>query len=427
MIKKYTILIFAVFVWLAFFNKIEAATLRLSPSAGSFILGSTFDVSVVLNTQDVPVNAVEVELFFPADKLQIANPSLGKSIVGIWATPPSYSNQQGRIYFVGGIPSPGVNTSEGIVQSFTFRVIAPGEGRVTFGKTNTSVLANDGLGTDVLKQTSPADFKFILPPSQGPEVFSPTHPEQGKWYNDPNPILKWTATSQSQGFSYSIDHNSNSIPDSVIDTNEAEATLSDLESGIWYFHVREKAGGSWSGASHYFLNIDTIPSAAFNIDVSPSKHTSDTSPILRFFTTDSLSGFDHFEIKVVSLKSGPTDSTFFFESSSPYQLSGLKPGRYEVIVRSYDKAGNYRDESVVLNILSLFFQFVNPDGIDFYLFFVPWGIFVPMLIILILLVLLFLIKTWIKHGHSLKYVLIEDIKRFWPKKTKTNQQDLLTK
>ncbi|MST04243.1 MAG: hypothetical protein EXS49_01590 [Candidatus Pacebacteria bacterium] len=410
MIKKSTILIFAVFIWLSFFNKIEAATLRLSPSVGSFILGSTFDVSIILNTQEVPINTVEVELLFPADKLQIANPSLGKSIVEIWATPPSYSNQQGRIYFVGGIPSPGINTSDGIVQSFTFRVISPGEGRVTFGKTNTSVLANDGLGTDVLKQTSPADFKFILPPSQGPEIFSPTHPEQGKWYNDPNPILKWTASSQSQGFSYSIDHNSNSIPDTVVDTNEAEAILSNLESGIWYFHVRERAGSSWSGASHYFLNIDTIPTAAFGIDVSPSRHTSNTSPILRFFTTDSLSGFDYFEIKVVSLKSGPTDSTFFFESSSPYQLSGLRPGRYEVIVRSYDKAGNYRDESAVLNILSLFFQFMNPDGIDFYLFFVPWGIFVPIIFLVIIVVLILIYLTWKKHHIHIKMALKEDFK-----------------
>ena len=134
MIKKFIILISVAFIWLLFFYKTEAATLRLSPNIGSFILGSTFDVSVILNTQDIPVNTVEVELLFPADKLQIANPSLGKSIVGIWATPPSYSNQEGRIYFVGGIPSPGINTSEGVVQSFTFRVISPGEGRITFGK-----------------------------------------------------------------------------------------------------------------------------------------------------------------------------------------------------------------------------------------------------------------------------------------------------
>ena len=154
--------------WLFFAIPARAATLRLSPAAGSFILGSTFDISVVLNTDGMPINTVEVELNFPPDKLQIANPSLGKSIVEIWASPPTYSNQQGRIYFVGGITAPGINTSEGIVQSFTFRVIAPGDAQISFGKKNTSVLANDGLGTNVLKQTSPAAFRLILPPAQGP-------------------------------------------------------------------------------------------------------------------------------------------------------------------------------------------------------------------------------------------------------------------
>ncbi|MEK7554849.1 MAG: cohesin domain-containing protein, partial [Patescibacteria group bacterium] len=359
----------------------HAATLRLTPATGSFILGSTFDVSVVMNTEGQAVNTIEVELNFPADKIQIANPSLGRSIVQIWASPPTFSNQEGRIYFIGGIPSPGINTSEGIVQSFTFRVVAPGEAKISFGE-NTSVLANDGQGSDVLERTSPASFRLILPPAQGPEVFSPTHPEEGRWYKDPSPILKWSSVSQTQGASYSIDHDPTGAPDTTVDTLDSEATFGDLESGIWYFHVRERAGGTWGGVSHYALNIDTLPPAAFGVDVSPGERTSSKSPILRFFTTDSLSGFDHFEIKLVPLKDGPGESSFFFEASSPHQMSGLKTGRYETIVRAYDKAGNFRDESVTLNILSSVFQFVSPEGVDLVFFFVPWGMLIPFLMLL---------------------------------------------
>src|SRR3989344_7182328 len=89
----------------------EAANLRLSPAAGSFVVGSTFDISVIMNTDAVPVNTIEVELNFPPDKLQIVNTSLGRSIVQIWTSPPTFSNQEGRIYFIGGIPSPGINIS----------------------------------------------------------------------------------------------------------------------------------------------------------------------------------------------------------------------------------------------------------------------------------------------------------------------------
>lgn len=421
--RKFFLGLFLILASLFFLNsKAYAATLRLTPGSGSFILGSTFDVSVILNTDGVPVNTVEVELNFPADKLQIANPSLGKSIVEIWASPPTFSNREGRIYFVGGITAPGINTSQGIVQSFTFRVISPGDAQISFGKKNTSVLANDGLGTNILKQTSPTSFHLILPPAQGPEIFSPTHPEQGKWYRDPNPILKWSSSPRSEGFSYSIDRDPNTAPNTVSNTFIGEASFSNLDSGIWYFHVREKAGGSWGGVSHYFMNIDTVPPASFGVEVSPSPRTSNKSPILKFFTTDGLSGFDHFEIKLVPLNNGASESTFFFEASSPYQLTGLKSGRYELIVRAYDKAGNFRDEQVTLNILSSFLQFISPEGVDLVFFFVSWGTFISILILIGAILLIFIIIMWMKHRHHLKHAFWQDFKRLGLHKLNPYQQ-----
>jgi len=376
-------------------------------------MGSTFDVSVIINTQGEAVNTIEVELKFPADKLQIANPSLGKSIVQLWPSPPVFDNRSGKIYFIGGIPTPGITTSEGIVQTFTFRVVSPGQAHISFGE-NTSVLANDGQGTDVLKQTSPAAFSLILPPAQGPEIFSPTHPEQGTWYNSPDPLFKWTSVTQSQGFSYSINQDANSAPDTELDTLDAEASITGLESGIWYFHVREKAGGSWGGVSHFAVNIDALSPAAFGVNVSPSPRTSNKSPILRFFTTDSLSGFDHFELKLVSLKDGPTDTTFFFEVASPYQLSALKAGRYEVIVRAYDIAGNFIDETATLNILSTALQFITPEGVDFILFFAPWDIVLPLMLLLILITFGFVVVAWRRHKHHLGEALKEHAKNRRP-------------
>ncbi|MDO8584560.1 MAG: cohesin domain-containing protein [bacterium] len=413
---------FAAMLSLVFAFPAHAAVLRLSPAAGTFILGSTFDVSVMLNTEGVAANTVEAELHFPPEKLQIANPSLGKSIVQIWASPPTFSNQEGKIYFIGGIPTPGVNISEGVVQSFTFRVVAPGEAKISFGK-NTSVLANDGLGTNILKQTSPALFRLLLPPARGPEVFSPTHPEQGKWYNDPNPTLKWTVIPSSQGFSYRLDHSPISSPDTAVRTGDAEVTFSDLESGSWYFHVREKAGGSWGGTSHYALNIDTQPPAAFGVDVSPSLRTTEPRPILRFFTTDARSGFDHIEVKMVPLSTGPGDSSFFFEASSPYQLSGLKPGRYEVVVRAYDKAGNFRDESVTLTLLSSRFQIFGPEGMDMFFVFVPWTILLPIVLGLTLFFAIVLVFLWVRHRHHLTHAFWEDVKNIGRDKYRSQGDD----
>lgn len=390
--------------------RVEAATLRLSPGAGSFVLGSTFDVSLILNTEGVSVNTIAAELHFPPNKIQIANPSLGKSIVQVWATQPIFSNQEGRIYFVGGIPSPGITTSQGVVQSLTFRVVAPGEATISFGN-ETQVLANDGLGTNVLKQTSPARFRFILPPSQGPEVFSPTHPEQGKWYKDPNPTFIWDKSVGSEGFSFHMDHDPNGTPDASVDSAESQTSFTDLESGAWYFHVRERAAGVWSGTSHYLVNIDTVSPAAFDMDTSPGTRTTSRSPIVRFFTTDALSGFDHFEIKVVSLSGEGAASAFFFEAASPYQLSALKPGRYETVVRAYDKAGNVRDESVTLTILSSGLQLITSEGVDLILFFVPWRFLLPIFILIALGLGVALVRVWNKHRHHLAPAVKRDFAR----------------
>lgn len=367
-------------------------------------------MSLILNTEGVAVNTIAAELHFPPNKLQIANPSLGKSIVQVWATQPIFSNKEGRIYFIGGIPSPGITTSQGIVQSFTFRVVAPGEAKLEFGN-ETQVLANDGLGTDVLRQTSPALFRFILPPAQGPEVFSPTHPEQGKWYKDTNPTLIWNKVIGSEGFSFHIDHDPSGAPDAEVDSGESQASFSNLESGTWYFHVREKAGGVWGGVSHYLVNIDTLPPAAFAVNASPGARTTSRSPILRYFTTDSLSGFDHFEVKVVSLRGAEGEAAFFFEAASPYQLSSLSAGRYEAVVRAYDKAGNVRDESVTLTILSSGFQLVTSEGIDFILFFAPWRFLLPILIFVALGFGAALWYVWNKHRHHLAPAVKRDLAR----------------
>lgn len=389
----------------------KGATLRLSPATGSFVLGSTFDVSLMLNTEGAAVNTIAVELRFPPNKLQIANPSLGKSIVQVWATQPIFSNQEGHIYFVGGIPSPGITTSQGIVQSLTFRVVAPGEATISFGD-ETQVLANDGLGTNVLKQTSPARFNFILPPSQGPEVFSPSHPEQGKWYKDPNPTFLWDKAVGSEGFSFHVDHDPSGAPDATVDSSESQASFTNLESGAWYFHIRERAAGVWGGTSHYLVNIDTLPPAVFEVNVSPGERTSVKTPILRFFTTDSFSGFDHFDLKVISLRSvDREESPFFIETASPYQLTSLTSGRYEVVVRAYDVSGNTRDQSVTLTILASGFSPITAEGIDFILFFAPWRILLPILGFLGFILFMLLLYFWKHYREHLVAAVRHDVRR----------------
>lgn len=388
-------------------NLTGQAGLFLTPPAGTFFIGSSFDVSVVLDTKGASINTVEVELLFPPDKLQIANPSIGRSIIQVWPAAPIFSNREGKIYFLGGIPSPGVVTSQGVLLTFTFRVIAPGEAEMRFSD-KTSVLANDGKGTNILGQRPSAFFKFQMPPPQGPLTSSPTHPDQEKWYKDFNPVFIWSRTQFADGYSFLIDKNPSGFPDATIDGTQSTVSYKNLENGIWYFHLRERSGGVWGGVSHYLVKIDNEPPASFRVNISPSKYTTSRNPIVRFFTTDSLSGLSHYEMKMIALAQGAINEAFFFEVNSPYQAVSLKPGRYQVVVRAVDGAANTRDETATIHIAGSFSQFINPEGIDLILFFVPWPAIIVLFGILLLIFIVILIALWKKHRHHLKHAFKED-------------------
>lgn len=392
----------------------QAATFSISPNSDTYAVGSTFDVSVILDTQGQSVNAVQVQLAFPPDKLQLVSPQVGNSIIEIYTTPPRYDNSRGTVDIVGGIPN-GINVSSGLVAKFTFRVRSLGTAALRFTGESQALL-NDGRGTNALNNTAGASFKLELPPSQGPLVLSDTHPDQEKWYRDNNVSLRWDeGLPPAAGYSYTISDNPTDVPDDVPDSTGTSVDYKAVPDGINYFHIKALRDGRWGGVTRYTLRIDTAPPADFNVRVSPSERTFVTQPVLQFASSDGLSGFDHFEIKIVPLKidgrdsSGTGDGYLFTEAQSPYQTPELLYGTYDVIIRAHDVAGNIRDVTQRLEITDSWLWFIGPNGITLLSGKqVPWGVFLPIVLILLLLLLIlaYLVYRWYKHH----VVLIADYK-----------------
>jgi len=395
--------IFRIFTFLILFFSTASlaqasnASLRLSPNSGTFCVGSTFDVSILLNTGGNNINAIKVDLEFDHKKLQIVNPAAGKSFVSIWAVPPFYSNTEGNLSFQGGIPSPGINISSGSALTITFRAIEPGETIINV-LSSSKVLLDDGKGTDILNSFGSGKYTISLPFPEGPIVSSPTHPDQNKWYKNNNVAFLWNKGDAISGFSYVLDTDPQGVPDNKSMGDKSSVSFSDLKDGIWYFHIKAKKGNDWGGISHYLVRIDSNNPASFNAEVSPSAKTSFSQPIVSFVTTDAFSEIDYYKVKVVDITAEHENKreAFFIETTSPHQLPVLEIGKYLVIIRAYDKAGNWREESVEIEIAPEKIL-VTERGIWLEGAFLSWWPILIAFLILVILILLALMILWRKE------------------------------
>lgn len=317
--------------------KAAGASLFISPAQSSVQTDSTFDLSIMLNTSDQSVNAVLLDLTFPPNLIQVVGPTQDPSIISIWTAQPNFSNTDGRIHLEGGLPSPGFKGSAGRVFGLKFRTKQAGKATISILDT-ARVLANDGEGTNILQSKNGAVVTITAKPSDGPKITSLTHPDSNAWYKSRNAQFSWTGDNATD-ISWIIDQNPDTDPDTNPETLNNPITAEATADGNWYFHLRYKASGVWSASSHYLFRVDTTPPAQFTPSIEPTQITANQRPVATFTTTDASSGIDHYEIKTEGLDSNePTG--LFTEQQSPYILPEMQPGKYHLLIKAYDRAGN---------------------------------------------------------------------------------------
>lgn len=317
-----------------------------SPRSASFTEGSTFEVPILVNTKGQSINGIEIRLNFDKDKLSIIKPSSGASIIGVWVEPPKYDNVRGTASYVGVVPN-GIVTASGLVGTITFKAINTGHATVNVSSAS-NLLLNDGLGTEISYNTIKAEYTIIPKAPEGLKVYSVTHPFQGDWYKNNSPVLSWESDGTVDGYSYVLDNKPDTIPGSSIMTKESTKSFENLSDGLWYFHIKANKNGVWGTTGHFLVRIDTVPPALFkpesNYVVAAAVLVERT--LISFFTTDNLSGVDHYEVGVIDKNQPITESPVFVESESPYQVPLKAGSNLRVIVRAVDKAGNIRDVSI---------------------------------------------------------------------------------
>ncbi len=335
----------------------DGASLYLSPQSGTFFVGSTFTVSIYANTKGNEINVVEVDLKFPPNLLQVTSPTAGESFVSEWLSPPSYSNIKGTISFQGGIPG-GITTSAGLISTITFRAKSSGSAKVEFLESS-KVLLNDGKGTSISVTTIGGLYEILIPPPEGPKILSPTHPDSDIWYRDNSPSFSWDKGNGVTDFSFSFSQNPQENPDDASEGDINFKSYTEVSDGIWYFHLRAKKRDVWGKTSHAAVKIDVSPPQEF----SPKVDT--YSRFVYFETEDIHSGIDYYEVSVRDITKAPLDQPFFIEAVSPFKIPYEESGRYSVVVRAFDKAGNWQGEEVKFRVITPLVSYIEGQGIQF--------------------------------------------------------------
>jgi len=252
----------------------HAATLSFSPSSGTYSVGDTIPVQIIVSSSDQSANAVSGTVAFPVDKFKVTSLSKSNSVVDFWAADPSFSNTAGTIHFEGVILNPGFTGSKGIVLTAYLKVKVAGSGSLTYS--SASVLANDGSGTDITKPSGKASFNLanaaptiapVSTPASTPSsvststknststsVFSIAEVPRS---DTTDPIINLTFSSQSKT---PVDHYTVSVDDSAgIDVVEPSYTSVPLRPGTHNVIVKVVYVGGSSLAATTDVVVTPIP------------------------------------------------------------------------------------------------------------------------------------------------------------------------
>ena len=353
----------------------HAAEVAISPSTGSFSAGQSFTTTVQVNPQAKSVNAVEAQLSFDNTTLSVVSISKVGSVFSLWTTEPTFSNAAGTLTFGGGSPTP--FTAKSNVLTVTFKVLKEGTGKVSVA--SASVLAADGLGTDVYTGAVNATFTLTGAPEptekpktpetkkdipeedtsedaaitfgdapRAPEAGSTTFLDPEIWYASKVGVFTWDVPFDVDVLALDMSTSSEFEPVTIYDppTDQLSMNADLLTDGIQYLTMQYKNHVGWGSILHRKLMIDTLPPEPFEISVRAG-NSATSFPLLHFEADDITSGIAKYEMAIAG---GEVLEITPDEADIGFMLKDLEDGTYTVKVVAYDFAGNKTESSVAVLI-----------------------------------------------------------------------------
>ncbi len=341
--KKLMYLFLATILFLPSFS--QAATISVSPVSANYSVGDTFDVNIRAESVSQSTNAISALVSYPKDLLRVVRITKG-SVLSFWVTEPVFSNTAGTIRFEGVSPNPGFNGDSGSIVVIKFEAIKEGVAKVAFSEA--SMLANDGLGTNILSAMKPGTFyiKGGTPSLIGPVVTSPTHPDQNSWYNTNEASFEWDLPIDATNIAYGFDKNQKTIP-VIKKPAMKKISFEDVEEGVWYFHLRAAKNGVLGATTHFRVQTDRSVPIVSLTEIDKGKSPEEKfSTIVQIESSDAYSGVS----KIYYLLDDSAKKEWIDDGGHQFETGNMEPGRHKLSVEVVDSAGNTSSSSLAFDI-----------------------------------------------------------------------------
>ncbi len=334
--SKLKVLIFLCFgLFVLSFSFARAATLFSGSASQTVSEGQSFVIEWYLDTQNEPLNLLNLQLNFSSDTLRTVEASKGSSVLSLWLKEPAVDNETGSIQFTAGAPG-GFNGSQIPILRTAFLAKKTGRAQIALSPSS-QALRNDGRGMPADLIFTPLVFVVSPPGSLPVKISSPTHPDQNKWSKDTRAVFKFSSR-PNEIYSYSFSQNIEIIPDNAPDEAKSEYVYENLPDGLYYFRLNSRTGvNTWQEAGIYRVQIDRTAPEDFVPIISSDEQTAEGERFVSFAAVDKTSGISHYEIESWPL--------VWKQISSPYILSKSWI-RNDYSLRAFDVAGNYREVKI---------------------------------------------------------------------------------
>lgn len=350
-------------IFFANVSLVQAATLEFSPASGTYKVGDTISVKLIVNGGSTDVNAAEATVSYDRSYLSAQSVSKDGSVFTLWTQEPTISSSKGTIELGGGTPS----AFSGSKTIATLILKATKEGTATLSIPDGSVVSPSQGFADVLSEKKTASFTIgagtttkppettptettrptLGPTPTAPELSSDTFSDPDKWYATTTATFTWQLTYDIDAVKMLVDNEEISVPTVLYDPPVSSKTLTDLEEGESYFHIMFHNGSGWGVPTHQRMRIDITPPEPLSLVVSQDDaYSQDVS--LRFEARDELSGIDRYEILIDGIVQQELSADELINGQ--YTLNVPTAGEHTFTVIAYDAAGNSVEAESVFTV-----------------------------------------------------------------------------